>query len=67
MTVKKKSNSKALQKVMSDFRLFAKNFIKIIDNNGESVPFILNPEQEQFTKEMTKYNVILKGRQIGKQ
>ncbi|MED0665313.1 DNA packaging protein [Bacillus badius] len=65
MVVKKKSNSKALQKVMDDFRLFAKNFIKIIDNNGESVPFILNPEQEQFTKEMTKYNVILKGRQIG--
>ena len=64
MAVKTKT-SRALQKVMSDFRLFAKNFIKIIDNNGESVPFILNPEQEQFTGEMVKYNVILKGRQIG--
>ncbi|XCQ27117.1 terminase family protein [Bacillus infantis] len=50
---------------MGDFRLFAKNFIKIIDNNGDSVPFVLNPEQEQFTNEMTKYNIILKGRQIG--
>lgn len=58
-------NSKALQRVMGDFRLFAKNFIKIIDNNGDSVPFILNPEQEQFTNEMVKYNIILKGRQIG--
>jgi len=61
----KTKQSKALEKVMSDFRLFAKNFIKIIDNNGESVPFILNPEQEQFTDEMVKFNIILKGRQIG--
>ncbi|MFE4525638.1 DNA packaging protein [Cytobacillus firmus] len=64
MAVKTKQ-SKALQKVLGDFRLFAKNFIKIIDNNGDSVPFILNPEQEQFTDEMLKYNIILKGRQIG--
>lgn len=66
MTVKNKSTStkqnKALQKVMNDFRLFAKNFIKIIDNNGNSVPFILNPEQEQFINDMEKYNIILKGR-----
>ena len=50
---------------MSDFRLFAKNMIKIIDNNGNSVPFVLNPEQEDFIKNMGKYNIILKGRQIG--
>jgi Terminase RNaseH-like domain len=60
-----KTKSKALQKVMSDFRLFAKNFIKIIDNNGDSIPFVLNPEQEQFINKMVKYNIILKGRQIG--
>ena len=50
---------------MSDFKLFAKNFIKIIDNNGDTVPFVLNPEQEEFIKNMEKYNIILKGRQIG--
>lgn len=50
---------------MKDFRLFSKNFIKIVDNDGETVPFILNPEQEQFINEMGKYNVVLKGRQIG--
>lgn len=61
--IKKKSSK--LDLVMGDFRLFAKNFIKIIDNDGNSVPFVLNPEQEQFTKEMVKYNIILKGRQIG--
>lgn len=50
---------------MGDFRLFSKNFIKIIDNNGDTIPFVLNPEQELFTEEMEKYNIILKGRQIG--
>lgn len=65
MTTKSYRNNKALQKVMSDFRLFAKNFIKIVDNNGNTIPFILNPEQEQFISEMEKYNIILKGRQIG--
>ena len=50
---------------MNDFKLFAKNFIKIIDNNGDTVPFVLNAEQEQFINEMGKYNIILKGRQIG--
>jgi hypothetical protein len=60
-----KKTNKGLQKVLSDFRLFAKNFIKIIDNNGDQIPFILNPEQEQFNNEMVKYNIILKGRQIG--
>lgn len=59
------AKKRALKKVMSDFRLFAKNFIQIIDNNGNSVRFVLNPEQEQFLNEMDKYNIILKGRQIG--
>lgn len=57
--------TKKLQKVLDNPRLFFKNFIKIIDNNGESIPFVMNPEQEQFTNEMEKYNIILKGRQIG--
>ncbi|WP_241736946.1 terminase large subunit domain-containing protein, partial [Anoxybacillus flavithermus] len=54
-----------LKIIMSDFQLFSKNFIKIIDNNGDTVPFVLNFEQEQFMNEMGKYNIILKGRQIG--
>ncbi|MED0678214.1 DNA packaging protein [Aneurinibacillus thermoaerophilus] len=54
-----------LQIILNDFKLFAKNFIRIIDNDGNSVPFILNPEQEEIIDTMQKYNVILKGRQIG--
>ena len=60
-----KERSKKLDKVMSDFRLFSKNFIKITDNFGQNIPFVLNPEQEQFMNNMEKYNIILKGRQIG--
>lgn len=54
-----------LEKVMCSFELFAKNFIKIIDNNGDLVPFVLNKEQSEYIDTMKKYNVILKGRQIG--
>lgn len=54
-----------LEKVMGSFELFAKNFIKIIDNNGDIVPFILNKEQSDYISTVKKYNVILKGRQIG--
>lgn len=57
--------NKKLQQVLDDPRLFFKNFIKITDNNGVNVPFVMNPEQEKFTNEMVKYNIILKGRQIG--
>lgn len=54
-----------LSKIQSDFNLFAKNFIKIINNDNESVPFILNEEQINFIEEKEKYNIICKGRQIG--
>lgn len=50
---------------MGDFKLFAKNFVKIIDNNGTLVPFILNDEQEDFLNNMSKFNLIVKSRQLG--
>ncbi|GGJ77164.1 hypothetical protein GGR02_003028 [Anoxybacillus voinovskiensis] len=62
---KKLTKEEKLQIIQNDFKLFAKNFIKIIDNNGDTVPFVLNPEQEKYINEMGKYNIILKGRQIG--
>ncbi|MBE2919784.1 DNA packaging protein [Anoxybacillus flavithermus] len=62
---KRLTKEEKLKIIMSDFKLFAKNFIKIVNNNGDTVPFVLNPEQEQFMSEMGKYNIILKGRQIG--
>lgn len=60
--VKKKTN---FDKVMDDFSLFAKNFLKIVDNNGELIPFVLNDEQEHFLANMGKLNVLTKSRQLG--
>ncbi|MED0704480.1 hypothetical protein [Aeribacillus composti] len=59
---KRLTKEQKLKIIMNDFKLFAKNFIKIVDNNGDTVPFVLNAEQEQFINEMGKYNIILKGR-----
>ncbi|MEB2264157.1 terminase family protein [Priestia megaterium] len=56
---------RGLKKILGDFRLFSKNFIEIIDNENNSIPFILNAEQEQFLNDKQKFNIILKGRQIG--
>lgn len=54
-----------LDRIQNDFTLYCKNFIKIINNDNESVPFILNPEQAQFINDKQKYNIILKSRQLG--
>jgi len=62
---KRLTKEEKLKIIMNDFKLFAKNFIKIIDNNGDTIPFVLNAEQSQYIDEMSKYNIILKGRQIG--
>lgn len=62
---KKLTTKQKLEVIKNDFTLFAKNFIKIVDNNNETIPFELNPEQANFIGEKGKYNIILKGRQIG--
>lgn len=47
------------------------NYIKnlarfnIVNKEGQSVPFVVNTEQERFVKNMTGKDVILKSRQIG--
>lgn len=54
-----------IDKIMSSFPLFCKNFIKIVNNDGELVPFILNDQQQYFIDNAGKYNLILKPRQLG--
>jgi len=54
-----------LKIIKSDFRLWCKNFVRIIDNNGDEIPFILNEQQEYFYNEMDKFNIISKSRQLG--
>lgn len=50
---------------MSDFKLFAKNFIQIVNNDGNLQLFLLNEQQEQFIDGISKYNIISKSRQLG--
>lgn len=61
----KLSAEEQIKKVLSDFRLFAKNFIKIVDNSGNVVPFELNEQQQEFIDGMQKFNIISKSRQLG--
>ena len=52
-------------KINADFFLWAKNFIKIIDNNGDLVKFVPNEQQIEFFNDMDKFNIIAKSRQLG--
>lgn len=40
-------------------------FIKIVDKNGDIVPFILTPEQKDFVNGLKSKNLVLKSRQLG--
>ncbi|HHV73428.1 MAG TPA: DNA packaging protein [Thermoanaerobacterium sp.] len=65
MAKKPLTTEEKLKIINSDPVLWLKNFVKIVNNEGELVPFILNPEQEDFVRNMGKFNIILKARQIG--
>lgn len=58
-------NIEKLQKIMDDPVLFAKYFCKITNKQNKTVPFIMNHEQEDFIRNMDRFNIILKSRQIG--
>lgn len=62
MTVKKQTK---LEIINNDFFLWAKNFIKIIDNEGTEIKFTPNEQQTEFVNKMGKFNIIAKSRQLG--
>lgn len=59
------TTAEKLEKIKADPVLWLGNMVKIIDNEGKEVPFILNRDQRDFIEKMDKYNIILKGRQLG--
>lgn len=59
------NNTEKFKKIWNSPILFIQNFMKITNKNGEVVPFILNPMQKDFIKNMDSYNTILKARQGG--
>lgn len=54
-----------IKKINNDFQLFCKNFVKIINADGDTIPFVLNEQQQHFVNHAGKYNIILKPRQLG--
>lgn len=56
-----------MQKILDSFELFAKNFIYITDNEGQSVKLVLNDAQLEIDKLMQKnrFIKIMKARQSG--
>ena len=54
-----------LQKIMGSPILWLETFCTIVDKMGKKVKFKLNPEQKQLIKELDKYNIVLKSRQLG--
>lgn len=59
------STAKKLEKINADPTLWLKNFVKIVDNEGKYVPFIVNQQQKEFLEYRTRYNLIAKSRQLG--
>lgn len=61
----KLSTEKKLKIINNSPILWLKNFVKIVDNEGQEIPFEVNKEQENFINGIDKFNIILKARQIG--
>lgn len=53
------------KKIINDPSLYIESFMRVVDKNGKLVPFKLNPQQSTLLREMDKYNIVLKSRQLG--
>lgn len=60
MTVKEK-----LKLIMENPIYWIETFVKIVDKNGQVVPFKLNPQQKYIMRNKEKFNICLKSRQLG--
>ena len=54
-----------LKKLWNSPLLFIQNLMKVVNKDGELQKFKLNPEQKYLLQHETKYNVVLKSRQLG--
>ena len=63
--VKKTTYEKDLEKVMSCPILFNANFVKIVDNNNDLVPFVFNEAQRDFVENRERFCIVNKTRQLG--
>lgn len=49
----------------ANYARFFKDFFSIVNKDAQTVPFLLNPIQEQYTKDATGRDIVLKARQQG--
>jgi hypothetical protein len=59
------TNAEKLRKILDNPRLWIESFLQIANKEGKIVPFRLNELQSDFIKNIDKYNIILKSRQLG--
>ncbi|MCR1933876.1 terminase [Clostridium tepidum] len=62
-----KENARKLKYLFEDGheKDFIRAFIKIVNKDTKTVPFILTKEQETFVEGLEKFNIVLKSRQLG--
>ena len=62
---KKLSTEEKLKIINNNPELWLLNFVKIINEENELIPFKVNAEQKHFLNNKSKYNLILKSRRLG--
>lgn len=65
MAKKKISTKEKLKIINNDIELWLLNFVKILDAENKLIPFKVNKAQKDFLENRSKYNIILKSRQLG--
>lgn len=58
-------NKEKLRRIVADPVLWIETFVNIVDKNFKVIPFKMNPQQKYYLRNMDKYNIVLKSRQIG--
>lgn len=65
MTRRKLTTKEKIKIINNDFKLWNSNFVKIVDNNQDLIPFEFTNEQNHLYENADKRNLILKSRQSG--
>lgn len=54
-----------LKRIMSSPILWGETFCKVVNKKGKTVTFKMNPQQRELVEGLSKYNIVLKSRQLG--
>lgn len=65
MAKKKMTTKEKMEIINDDIELWLLNFVKILDAENNLISFKINKAQKDFLENRSKYNIILKSRQLG--